>query len=75
MGPVTLLYRAFLQHPSSKDQLVFAVKKRVETSELEKVQEFKQARILVYITLSVCAITVLHERWMQDTPTSHCVTW
>ena len=35
----------------------------------------KQARILVYITLHVCAITALHERWMQDTPTTHCVTW
>ena len=35
----------------------------------------KQARILVYITLCMCTITVLHERWMQDTPTTHCVTW
>ena len=35
----------------------------------------KQAQILVYIVLCVCAITVLHKCWMQDTPTTHCVTW
>ena len=42
---------------------------------VEKYRKQLQARILVYITLCVCAITVMHERWMQDTPTTHCVTW
>ena len=27
------------------------------------------------MTLCAYAITILHERWMQDTPTSHCVIW
>ena len=54
----------------------------LEASKNEQKQEkghnymdIKQARILVYIPLRACAITVLHERWMQDTPTLHCVTW
>ena len=29
----------------------------------------------IHIILCVCAITVLHECWMQDTATSHDVTW
>ena len=33
---------------------------------------------LLYLSLSLSSgkrITVLHECWMQDTPTSHCVIW
>ena len=40
----------------------------------EKVQEASLDSGIQNI-VCVCAITVLHERWMQDTPTSHCVTW
>ena len=59
-------------HPRALQWLQFKGHIRI----VEKVHE-KQAWILVYINYCVCVlyITVLHECWMQDTPTSHCVTW
>ena len=77
---VWLFKIAFSQPEISTDKITYNLMIQVNETFLELKGTYRDCRKrtgnkLEYMTLCTYAITILHERWMQDTPTSYCVTW